>query len=539
MRNLWFLLACLLVAFHAGAQSSKTVESKITDVTVFLDRAQVTRQVKTRIESGRSELRISGLTSQLDPESIQLAGRGNFIILGINHQLNYLTELNTPVKLRTLKDSVVLLQKKLVLELSQKDILSKEEQMLVTNQKIGGTSQNLTVAELKGMADFYRARMSDLVISRMKHDDVIENLNQHIAKMQQQLRGQTDLYARNTSEVVVAVSAHAATTVELDLQYIVANAGWNAVYDLRATDIKSPIQLSYKANVFQRTGEEWKNVNLKLSTANPSIGGIKPDLSAWYLDFAHSYTMDKKSGFIYGSRSANAPAAGMVSDDDKPSEESVDAETIATYTSTIQTTLNTEFVIALPYSISSSPKPTLVDIKQHELKADYRYAVTPKLETDAFLMAKVTGWEEFSLLPGKAIVFFEGTFVAKTEIDPNNIKDTLSVSLGRDNRIVVKREKLKDYSSRKAIGTNQRDSYAYEISVRNTKTESVKITVEDQVPVSQNNQIEIALLDAGGAVHNSNTGKLTWQLTLRPGESKKLVYKFEVKYPKDRIIPAL
>src|SRR5204862_4822112 len=130
------------------------------------------------------------------------------------------------------------------------------------------------------------------------------------------------------------------------------------------------------------------------------------------------------------------------------------------------TSLNTEFDIALPYSVNSSNKPTLVDIRNYEMKADYQYSVAPKLDADAFLMARATGWEEFSLLPGEANVFFEGTFVGKSFIDPNNIKDTLSISLGRDKRIVVKREKLKDFSSRKLIGTNQKESYAYEISVR-------------------------------------------------------------------------
>jgi len=217
----------------------------------------------------------------------------------------------------------------------------------------------------------------------------------------------------------------------------------------------------------------------------------------------------------------------------------IEATSIADYTSTIQTSLNTEFNISLPYTIASSNKPTLVDIRNHELKADYQYAVAPKLDQDAFLLVRITGWEEFSLLPGEANIFFEGTFVAKSYIDPNNIKDTLSVSLGRDKRIVVKREKLKDLTSRKLIGGNQRETYAYEISVRNTKSEVIKITVEDQIPVSQNSQIEITTTDAGGAKYNKDRGKLLWEMTLQPNETRKVVYKFEVKYPKDKIISGL
>jgi uncharacterized protein (TIGR02231 family) len=173
------------------------------------------------------------------------------------------------------------------------------------------------------------------------------------------------------------------------------------------------------------------------------------------------------------------------------------------------------------------------------LKADYIYSVAPKLDRDAFLIARATGWEEFSLLPGEANIFFEGTFVGKSHIDPNNIKDTLSLSLGRDKRIVVKREKLKDFSSKKLIGTNQRAAYAYEISIRNTKTEPVRIIVEDQIPVSQNSQIEVAVADTGLAKYNANTGKLTWEMNLQPTETKKVVYKFDVKYPKDKTIAGL
>jgi len=139
-------------------------------------------------------------------------------------------------------------------------------------------------------------------------------------------------------------------------------------------------------------------------------------------------------------------------------------------------------------------------------------------------------------LPGEANVFFEGTFVGKTFIDPNNIKDTLSVSLGRDKRVVVKREKLKDFVTTRTIGANQRDSYAYEISVRNTKGEPVTITLEDHVPVSQNNQIEVTLSDSGGARYDQVTGKLNWEIVLQPNETRKVQYKFEVKYPKDKTI---
>jgi len=536
MKHKASLMAALALSTTLLAQVEKSMESKITDVTVFLSKAQVTREAKGKVEAGKTSLIITGLTAQLDPESIQVKGKGSFVILGIGHRQNYLNEMNMPKSLKALKDSADHLQKEIQLEQSQKEILNKEEQMLLVNQKIGGANQNLAVAELKAMADFYRTRLSEIVTNRMKQDDKIKKLNERIVKVQRQINEQNELYGRNTSEIVVSVSAEAVTAIDLEINYVVSNAGWYPLYDLRAINTKNPVQLSYKANVYQGTGEEWKNIKLKLSTANPNLGGLKPELNTWYLDFYQPVAMSYKSKKSEMMRSA----AGAVSMDKISEEESpAPAETVADFVQTIQTTLNTEFDISLPYSVSSSSKPTLVDIRNYEMKSDYSYSVAPKLDLDAFLIAKATGWEEFNLLPGEANIFFEGTFVGKTFIDPNNIKDTLSVSLGRDKRIVVKREKLKDLSSRSFIGSSQKQSYSYEISIRNTKSEPIKISIEDQVPVTQNAQIEVSVLDTGGAKHNDINGKLLWELNVQSNETKKVIYKYEVKYPKDRQINGL
>lgn len=537
--NLLSAAVLSLSILNAFGQNEKTVDSRISNVTVFLNKAQVMREARSNIEAGKTDLVITGLTSQLDPESIQAAGKGNFVILGISHRQNFMNEFNVPKSLKSLKDSLEVVQKQIILEQSQKEILNKEEQMLITNQKIGGTSQNLTVTELKAMADFYRTRLGDIVTGRMKEDEKIKKLAERATKLQQQISQQNELYSRNTSEIVIRVTAMAATQVQLEINYVVANAGWYPVYDLRAVNTKNPIQLSYKANVQQGTGEEWNNVKLKLSTANPNLSGLKPELASWYLNFDVPIQYTNANGAGRGMKKKEAaPSAMPMAADEKFAEMTV-AQTSAEYVSTVQTTLNTEFDISLPYTVSSSNKPTTVDIRNYEMKADFLYSVAPKLDNDAFLLAKATGWEEFSLLPGEANIFFEGTFVGKTFVNPASIKDTLSISLGRDKRIVVKREKQKELTSRKLIGSSQKESYAWEISVRNSKAEAVKVIVEDQVPVSQNSQIEVTVVDVGGANYNKDSGKLSWSINLQPNEAKKMVFKYEVKYPKDKVVNGL
>lgn len=524
--------ALILIISMGYSQTSKQTESKITAVTVFLNKAQVTRNLKVNIPRGKTELALTGLTSSIDPESIQVSGKGKVMLLGIQHQQNYQNEFSLPKKIKSLKDSVEQTQRLLALEQSQNEILNKEEQLLLSNQKVGGTDHAVTVSELKAMADFFRGRLGDILVTKMKHDEKIKGYNQVLARLQQQLDEENELLSRNTSEILINVSTDVAAQVELDVSYVVNNAGWHPIYDLRAVDTKSPVQISYKANVYQRTGEDWNNVDLKLSTSNPNLGGLKPELYPWYVDFYQPEPSHQVRGT---RRELNAPSpAGKA---DVAGEEIF--YSLDEVVNTVQTTLNTEFEISIPYTVASSTKPTVVDIRKDEIKADYYYSVVPKLDKDAFLIADATGWEELSLMPGEANIFFEGTFVGKTYIDPNSIEDTLSISLGRDPRIVVKREQLKDLTTKKLISSSKRELKSWEISVRNAKAEPIKIIIEDQIPVSQNSQIELELTDKGGAELESLTGKLTWKLEVPASQTKKVSFKYEVKYPKDKKVAGL
>ena len=126
MKTISGLAIALLIAFQVAGQNEKTVESRITDVTVFLSKAQVTRKVKTKIDAGKIGLILKGLTPQIDPQSIQVSGKGAFIILGIEQQQNYLRELDLPKSLKILNDSLLYFQRQLSFEQRQKEILSRE-----------------------------------------------------------------------------------------------------------------------------------------------------------------------------------------------------------------------------------------------------------------------------------------------------------------------------------------------------------------------------------------------------------------------------
>ncbi len=312
--------------------------------------------------------------------------------------------------------------------------------------------------------------------------------------------------------------------------------GPSMTYDLRVKETNAPVALAYKAEVFQNTGQNWDNVKLTLSTSNPALGGMMPTLGVQYVDFPQPVVMRNER--VRLSKEEMAAGFGtpvpMASSDTYALEAKV--ETAADYTQITTNDLSVSFDIALPYDIPSGGRPQLVDIARHEVPANYRHFAIPKLDTDAFLVAQLVDWEKYNLLNGKANVYFQGTYVGETQLITQNTNDTLNVSLGRDKKVVVKREKLNEFSSKRFIGSNIRETVTYRITVRNTKPEAVKLTLEDQVPLSQNSDIEVSVEETTGAKYNSETGKLTWEVNLKPNENRTFDIRFEVKYPKGKAV---
>lgn len=206
------------------------------------------------------------------------------------------------------------------------------------------------------------------------------------------------------------------------------------------------------------------------------------------------------------------------------------------YVSVADNELNVTFDIDLPYDVPTNGKEQTATLKEYAVSSGYQYYSVPRLDKDAFLLAEVPDWEKLNLLPGDANILFEGTYVGKSFIDPNSTFDTLNLTLGTDKRVVIKKEKLVDYSSVKFLGSNKLQKITYEITVKNNKKDTVNMLLKDQYPLATLKEIEVELTDDGGASVNKETGVLTWKLQLAPGESKKIRFAYSAKYPKDKAI---
>jgi uncharacterized protein (TIGR02231 family) len=286
--------------------------------------------------------------------------------------------------------------------------------------------------------------------------------------------------------------------------------------------------------VYQSTGEDWNNVRLKLSTSNPNRSHIKPELPVWYINYftAQRRTMAAVAGVARSEARENL-AIGSAESDAKMLSELSPAQSSANYAQLVETMANVEFDIKLDYDVPSDGNTHMVAVKSESLPATYLHYLVPKLETEAFLIARVTGWENLNLLPGNANLFYDGTYVGQTVINPNVIADTLDLAMGRDNAITVKRSRLKDKESSKLLGSEIVRTIAYELRIKNNKSKAINLVMEDQIPVSSNKDIKVELKDAGKADYNASTGGLKWEYKLDSLNSKAIKFAYEVTHNKD------
>jgi TonB-dependent SusC/RagA subfamily outer membrane receptor len=211
-------------------------------------------------------------------------------------------------------------------------------------------------------------------------------------------------------------------------------------------------------------------------------------------------------------------------------------EGLQDYISVADNTLDLAFDIDLPYDVPTNGKQQTAVLKTLDVNAHYKHYAAPKLDKDAYLLAEITQWEKLNLLPGEANIIVENTYVGKSFIDPNSTSDTLNLTLGRDKRVSIKREKVTDYSSVKFLGSNKLQKFTYEITVKNNKKDAVDLLLKDQFPISTNKEIEVTIIETGDAAVNNDVGVLSWKLNLAPGESKKVRFAYSIKYPKDKTL---
>lgn len=633
MKQLVFILwAGFFSALTTLASERKPIEAEINQVTVFLNGAQITRTGSLSVSEGRSTISLKGLSDAINEQSIQIRALNDFTILSVLHELDYLDAQTRSKQINTLEDKEEDLNDQIKKQEELQAAYKSELNMIQTNQLIRGEQSGVTADQLRQMADFYRSRIRDIRMKMLEISHTIRSLKKELVKITRQLAELDAQKDKPTGNIIVEIESDRAQTIEMEFAYLVRNAGWTPVYDLRVKSIKQPVNLAYKASVYQQTGNNWNQVSLTLSTADPSQSGQVPSLNPWLLNFQTAQRYSRKQSYMTVAQSAsrtrrvsgrvvsaedgmpipgatiqvNSGNQGTVTDINgnfslavpagsqlsvsfvgmeskqvpvnskvvnialEPSAVALDEVVVTAYgenkmrsrmnqmfqakQEAVQMPIddemiggyagavaevqryqtNAEFVIDKKYDIPSDGKEYAVQIQNYEMPAEYEYVCIPKLDNDAFLTAGIVDWESYNLLEGDIHLYVEGTYIGQSFLDLSTPSDTLMLSLGRDKDIVVQRTKLKDFSESQLIGSKRKVSRRYEISIRNTKDAPISIRVQDQFPISNNEDIEVLDKQYNNAEYLPDEGYLTWDLDIAAGETEKLNMGYTVRYPKKK-----
>jgi uncharacterized protein (TIGR02231 family) len=524
MKNLFAFGALFFVSIGMFAQAN--VSSKITQVTVYLQGAQLVHSAETQVAQGKQTVVFTGLSADMQPESVVLeCSNRNVVFQSVSIRNNYLKEQTPNAMIAELQEKSALVEEKLATLRAEKGVYAKERDMLFRNEAIGGTANNVPIAEIEKAADFFRKRNNEINAFLLKADAEERKLIKESAGYTAQLLEMNAKENPPTSEVTVVLDAKTRGEAIFTLKYLVRNAGWAPKYDVRAENAIDPVKLDYHANVFNKSGLDWTEVLMILSTSEPLQGAEKPRLETW--DVAEStqriagVQKNLESVMIMDMKSNRSD---YLKKEDRGGE-------VAFQQVAVQE-LSAEFEIELPYTILSDGKPYVVDVTSYSLPATYMHYAVPKQDADAFLMAKVVGWNTLNLVSGKASVYFAGAYLGQSFINTASVDDTLSLSLGRDKRVALARKKQSELSKRQMLGNNEKETFYFETTVRNNRDKEINVLLEDQLPISSDGQIEVAMLEISGAVLEKNTGKLSWNMKLASGESKTVTLGYSIKTPK-------
>ncbi|MCD0476445.1 DUF4139 domain-containing protein [Flavobacterium sp. EDS] len=536
--------ALLLIGTIAFAQKPIFTTAKVKAATVYFNAAEISQTASATLPLGTSEIVIKNVAVDLNESSIQIGTPSTVTVLSVQFTNNYISEYEVDTKspaLKRVRDSIVLVQKELQKVNNTINSETKTIQLLDKNQQISGVNSGLNVTELMKMVEYYKTKQLEIANTINALSEKQQKLNETLQKLNNKLEVDTSKEEKTSSgKLIVQVMNEVAGAVPLDISYLTNNATWTPFYDLRAESVTSPINMMYKAQVIQNTGIDWKKVKLTLSSGYPNQNNQAPILSSWFLRNNNDVV---QAGYA-SQRNKMNQLQGRIAEDNTLQEVVVTApvtkrmvkSSVSNYTTVEENQLNVSFDIDIPYDILSNGKIHSVSLKEIKLPASYKYYAAPRVENEAFLLAEIADYSKYNLLRGEANIIFEGMYVGKTFIEPNQTSDTLNLSMGRDKKVSIKREKVADKSGTKFLSTKKEQTFTYDITVRNNKKEAVELLLKDQYPLSTNKEIEVELLQSDSAKVNAETGILTWQLQMKPNEIKKFRISYKVRYPKDQIL---
>lgn len=533
----------------------------ITAVTVYTDRAQITRRGELELtETGPQAITIGGLPTNIQSDSLRVSGIGTaaVTILGVDSRTRYHTDPPGP-ELQDLQRQLDEIAEQTAALNSQKQTLDQRLTMLqkmgdegalrYTRALAGGTA---TLEQAQALLDFVAGQTQATKDEQARLDRQLRDLGKQREVVQAQFDQRRQPRSRQDTLVTVPVEVGNAGDFTLELTYVVYGASWQPVYDIRIaspqqtkTDaqpsLDGTLTLNYLASLSQNTGEEWQGVQLTLSTARPSLGTLPPKLEPNYIDIyqppvarpmmamsaAAPASMARKRSANADMEMAESFAGGAM--DDAPMQMQAEVMQAEVQSSGASVT----FKLPRPLDVPADGQPHRTMITAHDYPCRLDYSSVPKLAGLAYLRATMTNSSDLTLLAGSANIFRDGEFVGNSQLEDTAPRQEVKLFLGPDEQVRTERELTGREVEKNFIGNNRRSNFSYTLKLENLKPYPVRLTVQDQIPVSRHESIKVKLQRVEPApTEQTDLGILRWELVLPPGK-REIRYEYQVEQPRE------
>ncbi len=563
-------VCCGMICEEVWAQTPQIeLAAPINEVKLHLNGAEVVSKLSLVLQPGRNHFIVPDLSSKVYPQTIQVACSDEMVkIISVTCKTNFLRKSKEDQRIRSLRDSVDWVKSKIAACNDEKGAFEEERELLRQNRTFKGDDKTLTVAELKTTADFYRSRNEEINKNISRLALALENHHRKLFDLKLMMN-ELNAGLQPTAEIHLVLEATRTLRTDMELRYVVGDAGWAAIYDLESGNLNdSTIKLKYRALAFNNSGFDWNNVKLTLSTADPLQSATQPSLQVWNLSEYSSDQITSITNLSVSNTYTNTVKGRSVEEYNQiASDENlrvietqkilgtdwnaeVDYETdlyrryqadrvnapVANIATLDVPEFNADFPIAGPYTIPSDKKPYSVDIDTFNLPVSYKYFAVPKMDKDAFLLAQIVGWEDLNLVGGPMNIYQGRKYIGQSRLDIRNLSDTLSLSLGRDKDVVVTRVKVKGKTSNQLLGGTKKSSVAYNLSVRNNHSTPISIQIQDQLPISNDKEVIVTADALGGAILEEKIGVVSWEMVLPSADTRTVEFGFTIKYPKYKAV---
>ena len=526
------LVAWLLNFVFFVQPNPMETKTQITDVTLYRNGAMITAETAIQIQKGQNTIVLSHLSPNIDESSIQISGLKNASVNGVIYRITSLERKEESVEFKNINARLKAEKK------AQNDIISQisglEEELLVLqqNKKLEGEQKFLTAEQLSTFAKFHRERLakikSEIYDLRILNDEKQQLIN----ALNQEKNTISSMLSENRGMITLKIQSDEPLQTKLQISYVVYNAQWSPIYEIRSQSGKNSLNLKYRAQVYQNTGEDWKNVKLTLSTAVVSGNQIKPEVLPQYVDIYVPAPPSPVAGYI-------APENEMLSEvvissyslDKRTKIKAADVEDVRQ-----RQMISTLFKLPSTHTLMSSPEQNMVQIDQFDIPATLEYYAAPLLSESVFLTASLKNWEAFDLTSGEALLYIDGQYGGKTIINPEITEEELVIAMGIDKGISIERKALKEFSDASFLGQNKIQQKKYQTTIRNNKENAVQIKIVDRIPVSQNKDIKIEKVQLDGAELKNETGILEWKLNIPAKQTQTRTLSYDVRYPRNKIL---